>query len=217
MSRRFIPPALEAFDSGVHPDTALALNQAREAGYVEGHAAGQAAGFAAGRAEGEAAARTAAEAELGRLRVLAAGKAATVAVLAAIDALAEQRAADRLALETATRSVLVTALETLFPLLRDVAAGAEIAALTNAALTERGSETLSLRAAPATLSAVLAEGLADPGSGRLTLVPDQNCPPGQAMLAWFGGGLTFDPADLLRRVTDLLAPFPPSEDNPSHE
>ncbi|HUB50383.1 MAG TPA: hypothetical protein VMB73_35895 [Acetobacteraceae bacterium] len=206
MTRRFIPPALTAFGNSSRPEVALELARARDAGFAEGSSAGHAKGYAAGLAEGEAKAREACAAELARLEHRAASQVAVAAVAQALDELSAHHEANLRALDDASREAVVTALHTLFPLLSNTAAGAEIAALTTEALTARAPEMLTLRAAPETLAAVLAEGAADPDTQRLTLIPDASCEPGAAALTWCGGGLTFDPPALLRRIAALLAP-----------
>lgn len=213
MNRRFIPPALAAFGNSSRPEVALELVRARDAGFAEGSAAGHAKGYAAGLADGEAKAREACAAELVRLEHRAASQVAVVAVARALDEISARHQADLRALDDASREAVVTALGTLFPLLSNTTAGAEIAALTVEALTARAPEMLTLRAAPETLAAVLAEGAADPDRQRLTLIPDDSCEPGAAALAWCGGGLTFDPPALLRRISALLAP-PSTESTP---
>jgi hypothetical protein len=40
----------------------------------------------------------------------------------------------------------------------------------------------------------------------IALTPDSSLDPGAAELSWSGGGLSFDPAALLERITTLLSP-----------
>lgn len=111
--------------------------------------------------------------------------------------------------------MLAAALEALFPALLARAAGGEVLALLADALTERATETLTLRAHPDTLAAAQADGFpALPGTGQLRLLPDPAMPSGQAEAAWADGGLLYDPAALKARVLAILgAPAPPASPN----
>jgi hypothetical protein len=72
-------------------------------------------------------------------------------------------------------------------------------------LAERAPETLILRAHPDTLATIAAETAAEREAGRLTPEPVPDMKFGVAEAAWNGGGITFDPAALLTRVTSVLA------------
>jgi hypothetical protein len=119
---------------------------------------------------------------------------------------------DQRALEATARGALAAALSTVFPTLLGLVAGREIAALLADTLTERATDTLTLRAHPATIAAVQAEGPALDAE-RLTMVPDPASAPGVAALAWSGGGVNFDPAALLDRVTAILRPCSATSEN----
>ncbi|EFH11010.1 hypothetical protein, partial [Teichococcus cervicalis] len=123
----------------------------------------------------------------------------------ALERLLASRAEDRRMLDADLRAALVAALEALFPTLLARAAGGEVAALLAEALTERAADRITLRAHPATLAAMQADGF--PGGGqpeRVRLLPDPGLPEGQAEAGWADGGLIYDPAALLQRVLTTL-------------
>ncbi len=204
MSRGFRPPPLAGFYAVEDADPGRALAEAREQGYADGHAQGLLEGHAAGASEAAAATRDAMQPELDVLRETCAKQDARNAVYEAMRGLLAARHADLAALELDVRRVAAAALNTLFPTLLARAAGTGIAALLADALAERVPETLILRAHPETLAAVAAEIAAEREDGRLTLVPDPAQPFGTAEIAWSGGGISFDPAALLARVTSVL-------------
>ncbi len=115
-------------------------------------------------------------------------------------------------LETSTLAAIDAALECLVPSLMRRGAGMEVAALARAALTGRPQAVLTLHAAPATLAAVATELADEAASGRLTLLADPELSDGAAAISWQGGGLDFDPCDLLRRVRTTLCP---TEEHPT--
>jgi hypothetical protein len=86
--------------------------------------------------------------------------------------------------------------------------GEEIAVLIAAAVSERGTDRLTLRCHSQTLAAVKAQGLAE--SEVLMLLPDDGMAPGTAVATWAGGGLSFDPTALLEQVVGLLDPQSPA-------
>ncbi len=210
MSRRFVPPAVAAFGIGQEAALAQAVLRAREEGFTDGRLYGQQEGHHAGREEGAAQAREALTAELDRLRSEYAKLDQQISVAAALHRMVSARAADLAALEAATRAAAAAALQALFPVLVSRAAGMEINALLQDALTERAAETLRLHAHPDTLKAIVGEGGVAAEAGRLVLTADAALPPGAAEIAWTGGGLTFDPAALLGHVVAMLeaAPLP---------
>jgi flagellar biosynthesis/type III secretory pathway protein FliH len=216
MSLRFRPPPLAGFYEGDGADHAAALVLAREQGFAEGHASGAVEAHAAGVAEGEARTRDAMEPELNALQQSSAKREQRDSVAQALRHLLDGREHDLLALEKTVRDVVTVALRALFPVLLSHAAGAEIAALVAVAMTERGHETLTLRAHPDTLAAVVDETKAAVADGRLVLAADEKRGLGAVDVAWTGGGLTFDPAALLAQVTAALAPpdLPPPIPSP---
>ena len=172
MSRRFIPPAVAAFGDGPDADMARGVAQARDDGFAEGRAFGQREGHAAGQREGEDAARTAHEAELAALHERFAKHQSVLAVTDALEQVLAARFNDLRAVEDNTRIALSAVLQALFPTLLRHSAGQEIAALLAEALTERATETLALRAHPATLQAVAEQGFPGRHAAQLTMQPD---------------------------------------------
>ncbi len=206
MSRRFVPPAIAAFGDGPDADLARTVAQARDEGFAEGRDSGFQAGHAAGIQDGEAAAAAAYQAELAALQEKFAKQQATLAVTDSLDRLLAARAEDRAILESGSRTAAVAALRVLFPTLLERAAGSEITALLNEALSERAPEALALRANPATVRSIATHDLPADYANRLTLQDDPAMPIGAADIVWCGGGVTFDPAALHERVLRILAP-----------
>ena len=209
MIRPFIPPAITALRPFMLLESDVAAGgddptPASDPGFLEGHACGLIEGRLAGQRESEARAREAFDAERAILHEKLAKLEAAENVSAALGRLFATRDAAERALEDAARSVLVSALRTLFPVLLASAAGAEIAALINQSLAVRPAGTLGLRANPDTLAS-----LACAAPDGLVLTPDPSLAPGAAELSWSGGGLSFDPAALLNRITALLSPAHP--------
>ena len=204
MSRRFLPPPLTGFYALPEPDHVQTMAETRDQGYAEGHAAGLRQGYEAGFVEGAAEARAALQPELDVLRETSGNRERRIGVADALRRLLVARDADLAVLERASREVATAALQALFPTLLATTAGAEIATLLADVLAERAPETLILRAHPDTLAIIAAETAAERETGRLTpeAVPDM--PFGVAEAAWHGGGITFDPAALLARVTSVL-------------
>jgi hypothetical protein len=213
MSRRFIPPSVEALGDGPGGDAARALTAARDAGFAEGCELGLREGHAAGFQAGEAAAQQVCQAAMAELRAEFARRDSGMRVAESLRELLAARDEDQRTLEATARAALAAALGTVFPTLLGLVAGREIAALLADTLAERTTDTLTLRAHPATIAAVQAEGLAAVDAERLTMVPDPTCAPGVAGLAWSGGGMHFDPAALLDRVTAILRPCPATSEN----
>ncbi len=207
MIRRFVPPAVAAFGEGPDAELAQTLAQARDDGFAEGRQLGQREGHAAGLREGEDAATAAHQIELAALQERFAKHRATLAVTTALEQVLDARLADRQTLEDATRIGIVAVLRMLFPTLLEQTAGPEIAALLTEALTERAPETLTLRAHPDTLRAVVEQGLPGDHAAQLTMQADAALPFGTAEIAWTGGGLSFDPTALHTRVVNILAPL----------
>jgi hypothetical protein len=209
MIRPFIPPAINALRPFMLLNSEVAdngedLTPASDPGFIEGHACGLLEGRLAGQRESEARAREAFDAERAALQEKLAKLEAAESVADALNRLLGTRDTAERALEDAARFVLVSALRTLFPVLLASAAGAEISALIGKALAVRTPGTLGLRANPNTLA-----GLAGAAPDGLALTPDASLAPGAAELSWSGGGLSFDPADLLERITALLSPAHP--------
>ncbi len=207
MIRRFVPPAVAAFGDGPDAELAQTLAQARDDGFAEGRELGQREGHAAGLLEGEAAASATHQIELAALHERFAKHQATLAMATALEQVLDARSADQRTLENATRIGIVAVLRMLFPTLLEQAAGQEIAALLTETLTERAPETLTLRAHPDTLRAVVEQSLPDDHAAQLTMQADAALPFGAAEIAWMGGGLTFDPTALHARVVNILAPI----------
>jgi flagellar biosynthesis/type III secretory pathway protein FliH len=215
MSRRFIPPAVAIFAGGTDAALAAAVARAREEGFMEGRLHGLQEGHAAGRLEGETQMRETLQAELAALRGEYAKLDQQNVVSAALDRVLAARAADLAALDLATRTAIAAALRTLFPVLLACSQGMELEVLLQAALTERPDETLRLRAHPDTLAVVAGEvSGGPPDTTRVTLVADPSLAPGAAEIAWTGGGLTFDPANVLQQVVTLLGAVPPAPATP---
>ena len=204
MTRRFQPPPLTRFYEAPEVDHAQALADARAAGLTEGNNLGRQQGYQAGFAEGAAEARAALQPELDALRETSANRERRVGVADALRQVLAARQADLGAVEQAIRDVAAAMLEALFPTLLATAAGQEIAALLAEALSERAPETLILRAHPDTLAVIAAETAAERESGRLALEPVPEMAFAAAEAAWSGGGITFDPAALLARITAVL-------------
>ncbi|WBV45546.1 hypothetical protein [Pseudoroseomonas cervicalis] len=207
MVRPYHPPSLSALIADEDGTTAarlaaeeriraIALETGRQRGLEEGLARGRAEGRLAGRAEAE---REAAE-EMARR-----GETGAALAASALERLLAGRAEDRRLLDADLRAALVAALQALFPTLLARAAGGEVAALLAEALTERAADRITLRAHPATLAAMQADGF--PGRDqpeRVRLLPDPALPEGLAEAGWADGGLIYDPAALLQRVLATL-------------
>ena len=204
MSRRFLPPPLTGFYALPEADHVQTMAETRDQGYAEGRSAGLKQGYEAGFVEGAAEARAALQPELDVLRETCGNRERRIGLADALRRLLAARDADLSVLERASREVAIAALQALFPTLLATAAGAEIAALLADVLAERAPDTLVLRAHPDTLATIAAETAGERETGRLTpeAVPDM--PFGVAEAAWRGGGITFDPAALLARVTSVL-------------
>jgi flagellar biosynthesis/type III secretory pathway protein FliH len=211
MSRRFHPPPLAGFYASAEIDHARTLAETRDQGFAEGQSAGRTQGYEAGFMEGAAEARAALQPELDVLRESSGNRERRIGVAEALRRVLAEREADLAAVERASREVAISALQALFPVLLARAAGKEIAALLADVLAERAPETLTLRAHPDTLATIASETAAEREAGRLTpeAVPDM--PFGHAEAAWTGGGITFDPAELLARVTAVLAAANPTQ------
>ncbi|PPQ27612.1 FliH/SctL family protein [Rhodopila globiformis] len=207
MSRRFIPPAIDALREGPRYEAACERAQAREEGFADGLRAGRQEGFATGVEQGEQQARAAYQAELEQLRVTYARQHTVGEVLMALEQLHAARAETRLALEAAARAVIAAALDVIFPTLLAQAAGQEIVALLGDAFRDRGSESLVVQAHPDTIAAIRKQGLDE--TGGLSLLADDTLAPGAVATAWSGGGFSFEPDALLAQVTALLSPDTP--------
>jgi flagellar biosynthesis/type III secretory pathway protein FliH len=202
MSRRFIPPAIDALREGPRYEAACERAQAREEGFADGIRAGRQEGFAAGVEQGEQQARVAYQAELDQLRATYARQHTVGEVLMALERLHAARAETRLALEAAARAVIASALEVIFPVLLAQAAGQEIVALIGDVFRDRGSERLVVQAHPDTIAAIRKQGLDE--SGSLSLRADDTLAPGAVAAAWSGGGFSLEPEALLGQVTAIL-------------
>jgi flagellar biosynthesis/type III secretory pathway protein FliH len=205
MSRRFHPPPLAAFYASPEVDEAQTLAETRDQGFAEGHSAGLKQGYEAGFMEGAAETRAALQPELDALRESSGNRERRIGVAEALRRVLAARDADLATVERASRELAAAALQALFPTLLASAAGSEIAALLADALAERAPETLILRAHPETLATIAAETASERVSGRLMPEPMPDMPFGVAEAAWNGGGITFDLAALLARVTSVLA------------
>jgi hypothetical protein len=205
LSRRFLPPPLAGFYASSEVDEARTLADTRDQGFADGHTAGQKQGYEAGFMEGAAETRAALQPELDMLRESSGNRERRVGVADALRQVLAARDADLATVERASRELASAALQALFPTLLATAAGSEITAMLADVLAERAPETLILRAHPDTLATIASETAAERQAGRLTpeAVPDM--PFGMAEAAWSGGGVTFDPAGLLARVTAVLA------------
>ena len=206
MMRRFVPPPIQAFDPSSGAGDPDAFGPVRNAAYGVGYDTGHRAGHAAGFAEGEAHARTVCDMEVARLRAMLDEQTACNSVADILTRLLAERDADRRQIEQEARSTVSVTLNTLFPSLMTLSAGSEIVALIDQALTARTAEGITVRASAETIGAITARGLPEAGSARVVLLPDAEHSFGAADIAWTGGGLTFDPATLLRRVTDAILP-----------
>jgi hypothetical protein len=224
MSRRFRPPPLAGFYIEPGSEHATALHEARGQAFADGRADGLLEGHATGFAEGQAKTRAELQAELDTLHETLAKCEKRETIGNAMERLLAVRDVDLAALESTVRDVAVIALRTIFPVLLSRAAGAEIAALLAGALTDRGPEVLTLRAHPETIAALADMTLADPAladgaladggitdNHRVVLTADPRLGFGAAEIGWTGGGLTFDPASLLSRITSVLTPSPRAE------
>jgi len=205
MSRRFLPPPLTEFYAVPEADEAQTLAEMRNQGFADGHNAGLKQGYEAGFKEGAAESRAALQPELDVLRQSSGNRERRVGVADALRRVLAARDADLAAVERASREVATAALQALFPTLLAAAAGAEIAVLLADVLAERAPERLILRAHPDTLATIAAETVAERETGRLVPEPVPDMAFGMAEAAWNGGGITFDPAALLGRVTSVLA------------
>jgi len=215
MTRTFRPPPLAVFYAPPDAELARAQAETRDQGFAEGHAKGLREGHEAGFAEGVAEARAALQPELDGLRESSAKRDRRVGVADALRQVLAARDTDLAALERELRETAATALQTLFPTLLQAAVGGEITALLAGALTERSPEALILRAHQDTLDTIAVETAAEREAGRLVLDPVPAMAFGVAEVAWTGGGITFDPAALLARVTTVLAAAPPPTDQSS--
>ncbi|HQT75729.1 MAG: hypothetical protein B7Z80_25335 [Rhodospirillales bacterium 20-64-7] len=203
ISRRFIPPAIDALREGPRYDAACERAQAREEAFAEGLRAGRQEGYAAGVRQGEEQATAAYQIELNKLHAEYARQHTIEVILNALQHLLEAREETRLALEAAARAVIHSALHALFPVLLASAAGQEIAALIGDALRERGAVVLTVRAHPDTIVSIRDQGLTD--TDTLILLPDASVASGAAIATWSGGGLSFDPAEHLKQIDALLS------------
>jgi flagellar biosynthesis/type III secretory pathway protein FliH len=208
MSRRFIPPAVEALGDGPGAEAARDLMAAREAAFIDGRDEGWREGHAAGAHDGEARMQMLCQQELSALRSDFARRDSGLLVAEALQTLLRTHDADLDALEATLRTTVAASLQVLFPALLQAAAGREVAALVADTLAERAPDTLTLHAHPDTIAAVAAEDLPSDAAARMTLVPDADLEHGAARLQWAGGGMTFDPVALLDRVTAILRPCP---------
>jgi flagellar biosynthesis/type III secretory pathway protein FliH len=219
MSRRFRPPPLAGFYIEPGSEHATALHEARGRAFADGRADGLLEGHATGFAEGQAKTRAELQAELDTLHETLAKCEKRETIGNAMERLLAVRDVDLATLESTVRDVAVIALRTIFPVLLSRAAGAEIAALLAGALTDRVPEVLTLRAHPETIAAVADMALADGAladgviteNHRVILTGDPRLGFGAAEIGWTGGGLTFDPASLLSRITSVLTPSPRAE------
>ncbi len=200
--RRFIPPPVQSLADG-DPD---AIGPAHNATYEAGFDAGKRVGRASGLAEGEALARAASSEEIAELRAMLDEKTSCNSVADALNQLLAARDADRQLLEQQVRATVSVALSTLFPSLMSQAIGSEVAALIDQALAARTLENITIRASAETIRAITTRGLPQAGWARVRLLPDSN-PSGAVDVAWTGGGMTFDPAALLRRVNEAISPL----------
>ncbi|HEX2940348.1 MAG TPA: hypothetical protein VHO91_04815 [Rhodopila sp.] len=203
ISRRFIPPAIDALREGPRYEAACERAQAREDGFTEGLRAGREEGYAAGVRQGEEQATAAYQIELSKLHAEYARQHTIEVILGALQQLLHSREETRLALEAAARAVIQSALRSLFPVLLASAAGQEIAALIEETVRERGTIGVTVRAHPDTIASVRDQGLAD--SETLTLLPDASVAPGTAIATWSGGGLSFEPGQHLQQIDALLS------------
>ena len=215
MSRRFLPPPLTGFYAVTEVDHTQTLAEMRNQGFADGHSVGLKQGYEAGFAEGAAESRAALQPELDVLRESSGNRERRVGVADALRRLLAARDADFATVERASREVATAALQALFPTLLATAAGAEIAVLLADVVAERAPERLVLRAHPDTLATIAAETAAEREAGRLVPEPVPDMAFGFAEAAWSGGGITFDPAALLARITSVLAATCQTKPDPS--
>lgn len=215
--QRFVPPALDALRPNHSGEIDAEADRIREGGFAEGHALGMREGRLAGIREGEARARQEVQAELAELRGRFAKQDAAGRLAEAVERmLADREEADR-DLEESARAAMTAALRLLFPALLASAIGPEVVAVVREALVARAPETLNLRAHPDTLALVARADLPQEAAGRLTLSPDATLEHGAVVIAWSGGGLSFDPAALLERVAGILSPISVARQDAAHE
>jgi hypothetical protein len=212
MMRRFIPPPIQAFDLSAGAGEQDVLGPVRDAAHEVGYEAGHREGRIAGLAEGEARALAVSGPEVARLQSLLDEQTACNSVAHALAQLLAARDADRRKLEMETRQAIAAALDVLFTSLMSLTIGAEIVALVEEALTARAPEEITVRASAETIAAVAARGIPDGGSTRVTLLPTADQPYGAVDIIWSGGGLTFDPTALLRKVAEFITPNVVRED-----
>ena len=215
MSRQFIPPAVDALRKSPAAELTDERLRIRDDAFGEGYAVGLREGRLAGVREGETRARQEHQAELTALRGKFAKQEALGRVADACDALLAAHDATDRAVEQAVRGTMASALRAIFPVLLSRASGAEVLEVAAEALRLRDPAALTLRAHPDTLALIADQRLPEPAAARLTLAPDPGVAPGAAVVAWSGGGLRFDPADLLERVIAVLSP--PSSDAEEYE
>ena len=204
--RPFFPPQIQTFDTYSSDGDSDPIGPVRNAAYEVGYEAGWRAGHSAGFAEGETQARSASASEIVRLNAMLDEQQACSNVSDVLHDLLSYRDADRRQIWHETRSATATALDVLFPTLMAQTVGAEIVVLIDEALNARISEGIAVRASPETIEAIRSLGLSEHASARVTLHPDPGQPFGVADIAWTGGGMTFDPQALLRRVTEAVSP-----------
>jgi hypothetical protein len=205
MSRRFLPPPLTGFYAAPDADEAQTLAETRNQGFADGHSAGLKQGYEAGFMEGAAESWAALQPELDVLRQSSGNRERRVGVADALRRVLAARDADLATVERASREVATAALHTLFPTMLATAVGAEIAVLLADVLAQRAPERLILRAHPDTLATIAAETAVEREADRLVPEPVADMAFGVAEAVWNGGGITFDPAALLARVTSVLA------------
>lgn len=216
MARPFHPPALHALLADEDGTTAARLaaeERIRAQAHEAGRQRGFEEGFTRGRGEGEASGHARAEQEFQAALAVHAQKGAAAAAVA-LETLLRQRAEERRVLDTDLRATLVAALGAVFPALLARAAGGEVAALLATALTERGTDSITLHAHPATLAAARQEGFPHGQMpDRVRLLPDETMPQGKAEARWANGGLLYDPAALMAQVLAILG-SKPTDDTP---
>lgn len=214
MTRPFIPPQIDALVEGEGALAARALAEERisAAAFEAGHARGLAEGMARGRQEGIVAGREEAERNA-QAAAAARERNGTKVVEAALAALLAARTEDRRAIDAEARAALAAALGVLAPTLLNGSMGGELAALIAEALENRGSETVVLRAAPATLAAFQEDAPAAPPE-HLRLVSDPAMPAGTAEASWGSGGLLFDAESLTARALAILGQAPAGSPTP---
>jgi hypothetical protein len=211
--RRFVPPAIESFDPALTGGEVDRAANARDAAYSEGFLAGQRAGRIEGFAEGEAQARAGWDEEVSIWRARLDEVNACNSVSNGLAQLMMARDADRLAVDEGARAAIAASLEVLFPLLMAHSLGAELSDLIDKAVMARSKEEIVVRASAETIAAITAQGLPEGSAGRVKLRAIPDYPADKADIAWVGGGLTFDPDALLRRVTSMIASNSMRKDN----